>query len=127
MKPVLGKVEPQIYALMRIVVGLLFFCHGAQKILGLFGGMQGHTVPLFSKFGAAGLIEITAGIMLMLGIYAGYAAFIACGQMAVAYFTVHFPRGFWPIQNGGELAVLYCWVFLYIAAKGSGTWSVTRR
>jgi len=126
MKTVLGKLEPQVYALMRIVVGLLFFCHGGQKILGLFGGMNGHTAPMFSKFWAAGLIEIVVGIMLMLGIYAGIAAFIGAGQMAVAYFTVHFPRGFWPIQNGGELAVLYCWIFLYIAAKGSGVWSIKR-
>ena len=127
MQKVLSRCENQLYALMRIVAGLLFFCHGAQKLLGLFGGMGGKTVPILSKFGAAGLIELAVGVMLVLGIYVGWAAFIASGEMAVAYFTAHFPRGFWPIQNGGELSVLYCWLFLYISAKGSGIWSLTRR
>jgi putative oxidoreductase len=127
MHAILARYEAQLFALMRIIVGLLFACHGAQKLFGLLGGMRGsgNAASLFSMIGAAGLIEFVAGLMVALGIFAAYAAFIASGQMAVAYFMVHFPNGFWPIQNGGELAVLYCWVFLYISARGSGKWSLT--
>lgn len=83
-------------------------------------------VSLFSLMGVAGLIEFVGGLCIALGLLASYAAFVASGEMAVAYFTQHFPRGFWPIQNGGELAVLYCFVFLFIAARGAGRWSVSR-
>jgi putative oxidoreductase len=128
MQPVLGRFEAQILAIMRIVVGLLFACHGAQKILGILGGVRGGGhVSYFSLFGLAGIIELVGGLMIVLGIYAAYAAFIASGEMAVAYFMAHASRAFWPIQNGGELAVLYCFVFLFIAAKGSGAWSLTRK
>ncbi len=124
----LGKFEKLIYALMRIVFGGLFACHGAQKILGLLGGVGGSGEPaaLVSQIGLAGIIELVGGLMIALGFFAGYAAFLASGQMAIAYFVVHFPRGFWPIQNGGELAVVYCFAFLYIAAKGPGIWSVNK-
>ncbi len=127
MKPLLGRFEAQILAIMRIVVGLLFACHGAQKTLGLLGGVRGGTAPLFSLFGLAGIIELVGGLMIMLGIYAAYVAFIASGEMAVAYFMAHAPRGLWPIQNGGELAVIYCFIFLFIAAKGGGAWSLTSK
>ncbi len=124
----LGKFEKLIYALMRIVFGGLFACHGAQKILGLLGGVGGSGEPaaLVSQIGLAGIIELVGGLMIALGFFAGYAAFLASGQMAIAYFVVHFPLGFWPIQNGGELAVVYCFAFLYIAAKGPGIWSVNK-
>jgi len=124
----LGKFEKQIYAVTRIVFGGLFACHGAQKVLGLLGGAGGSGEPanLVSLIGLAGVIELVGGLMIAVGFFAGYAAFLASGQMAVAYFTVHLPRGFWPIQNGGELAVLYCFAFLYIAAKGSGIWSINK-
>jgi putative oxidoreductase len=127
MKPVLGRFEPQILAIMRIVVGLLFACHGAQKLLGILGGVRGGRVPLFSLFGLAGIIELVGGLMIVFGIYAAYAAFVASGEMAVAYFMAHAPRAFWPIQNGGELAVVYAFVFLFIAARGAGAWSLTRK
>jgi putative oxidoreductase len=110
-----------LYATMRVVAGFLFACHGAQKLLGVlggFGGTPGATAPLFSMMGLAGVIELGGGILIMLGLFTRIAAFIASGQMAVAYFMAHFPRGFWPIQNNGELAALYCFVFLYIAARG---------
>ncbi len=123
MERVLGRFAPQLYALMRIVVGLLFACHGAQKLFGLFGGPQ---MPLMSKFGLAGVIEFFGGLMIAIGFFTGSAAFIASGEMAYAYYTMHFPQGRVPIQNGGELAVLYCFVFLYIAAHGVGTWGVDR-
>lgn len=124
-----GSRIPHLYALMRIVVGLLFACHGAQKLFGVvggFGGQPGMSASLFSLLGVAGLIEFVGGLFIAFGFLASYAAFIASGEMAVAYFMQHFPRGFWPIQNGGELAVLYCFVFLFIAARGAGPWSVSR-
>jgi putative oxidoreductase len=111
------------YVLMRIVVGLSFAQHGVQKLFGLLGGKP---VPLASLSGVAGVIELVAGVLVAVGIFPRWAAFIASGEMAVAYFMRHSPRGFFPIQNAGELAVLYCFVFLYIAARGGGRWSVTR-
>lgn len=78
------------------------------------------TVPLFSLMGLAGCIECVGGLLIALGILTSFAAFVASGEMAFAYFTQHFPRGFWPIQNGGEIVVLYCFLFLYIAANGAG-------
>jgi putative oxidoreductase len=117
----LGKQSEWIYALMRVVVGLLFACHGAQKLFGVLGGEQKLSDPLPL---AAGIIEFLGGLMVAMGLHAAYAAFIASGTMAVAYFKVHAPRGFWPIENRGELAVVYCFVFLYIAARGSGILSL---
>jgi putative oxidoreductase len=122
MDAVLGKFSPQIYALLRIVAGLLFAQHGAQKLLGAFGGAPPE-LPAFIKF-IAGPIELVGGLLIAVGLFASFVAFVASGQMAVAYFMAHAPRGLVPIQNGGELAVLYCFVFLYIAARGSGIWSV---
>jgi putative oxidoreductase len=123
---VLGGYNAQTYALLRIVIGVLFFCHGGQKLFGWFGGVDGKggAVPLESLFGVAGSIELIAGVFITIGFYAAYAAFIGSGQMAVAYFTAHLPNGFWPLANGGELAVLYCFALLYIATKDSGIWSV---
>jgi putative oxidoreductase len=106
---------------MRIVVGLLFALHGAQKLFGVLGGTK---VPLVGLYGAAGVIEFFGGLLIALGLLGSWAAFVASGEMAAAYFMGHFPKGFWPIQNGGELALLYCFVFLYIATRGSGVWSV---
>jgi putative oxidoreductase len=123
MERILGRFAPQFYALMRIVVGLLFACHGAQKLLGVLGGQQ---VPLASQFGLAGVIELVGGVMIAVGFLAGFVALIASGEMAYAYFTVHAPRGPWPIQNGGELAAVYCFIFLYIASRGSGIWGMDK-
>jgi putative oxidoreductase len=120
----IGNFAPQAYAIMRIVVGLLFFCHGLQKIFGFFGGAGGAPVPLASLFGVAGVLELILGALITLGWLAGYAAFVASGEMAAAYFIGHFPHGFWPIENKGEEAVLYCFVFLYMATQGAGIWSI---
>jgi putative oxidoreductase len=123
----LGKYSPHLYAVMRMVIGLLFACHGAQKLFGVLGGVgdqPGMAAPLFSLMGLAGIIEFCGGLLIAVGWLTGYAAFIASGQMAVAYFMGHFPRGFWPLQNEGELAVLYCFIFLAIAAQGAGIWSI---
>jgi putative oxidoreductase len=111
------------YALMRLVAGGLFACHGAQKLFGLLGGKTMTGTP---KMLAAGIIELGGGALIALGLFTAVAAFIACGEMAVAYFTVHAKAGFWPIMNGGELAVLYCFVFLFIVWQGSGPFSLDR-
>jgi putative oxidoreductase len=121
MEGILGRFAPQIYAVLRVVSGLLFAVHGAQKLLGVLGGRQ---VPIMSQFGLAGVIELVGGLMIAAGIFASLAAFVASGEMAVAYFQAHAPKALWPVQNGGELAVLFCFVFLYVAARGNGTWSV---
>ena len=117
----LGPYAEVIYAVMRVVVGVLFACHGAQKLFGMFGGMGQPTNALITT---AGVIELVCGLLVAVGLLCGYAAFLASGQMAVAYFMAHASGGFWPIVNKGELAVVYCFVFLYIAAKGAGRCSV---
>jgi putative oxidoreductase len=108
------------YALLRIISGLMFATHGAQKVLGLFGG-QKVDAPLMI-FG--GWIELIGGLLIAFGLFTGIAAFICSGMMAVAYFMAHAPGGFWPVMNKGELAVLYCFVFLYIASRGGGRFSI---
>lgn len=122
MEGILGRYSPYFYAILRIVAGLLFAMHGSQKLLGWPGG--GDTVPLASMMGVAGIIELVGGILIALGFLASWAAFIASGEMAVAFFRAHFPEHWNPLVNQGELAVLYCFLFLYMAAHGSGIWSV---
>src|SRR5262245_9246365 len=117
----LGRLQPHLYALLRVAAGLAFALHGFQK---LFGAMGGRQMPLMSQMGLAGLIEGIGGPMIALGLFARPVAFVASGEMAWAYFQSHYPRGVWPVQNGGEPAVLYCFVFLYIAAMGSGKFSL---
>jgi putative oxidoreductase len=117
----LERFAQPIYAVLRIVTGLLFFCHGGQKAFGLFGGLGS---PPNGMILAAGWIEVVTGVLVAIGLFTGIAAFIASGEMAVAYFMVHAPNGFVPLQNHGEPAVVYCFLFLYIAAVGSGIWSV---
>jgi putative oxidoreductase len=113
--------EPQAYALLRIVAGLLFLWHGTQKLFAFPTAPP--PVPPFVIY-TAGPIELIGGLLVMIGLFAGWAAFLCSGLMAAAYWMVHGPQALFPIQNGGELAVLYCFVFLYIAARGSGIWSV---
>jgi putative oxidoreductase len=126
MNPLLGRVHSHVFALFRIVIGLLFACHGGQKLLGFPPGGHGRP-PLASLFGIGGIIELVCGLLVAVGLLGSVAAFIASGEMAVAYFMAHAPHGFWPIENKGELAVVYCFVFLYIAAHGSGDWSIDSR
>jgi putative oxidoreductase len=117
-----ASVAPYLYAILRIVVGIMFAMHGSQK---LFGFPTGTPVPPASLMGLAGIIELVAGCLIAVGFLTGYAAFLASGQMAVAYFMQHAGQGgFWPIMNRGELAVVYCFLFLYMAARGSGPWSI---
>lgn len=122
MEKLLGPYRPYIYALLRMAAGLLFFLHGLPKLFGGFG--RPAPVELMSQMGLAGIIEVIGGAMIALGLFTSPVAFLASGQMAVAYFQAHAPRGLWPIMNGGELAALFCFVFLYFAAAGSGKWSI---
>lgn len=117
----LARLSEPIYAIFRIVFGALFAVHGAQKVLGVLGGQA---MPVGSMPWIAGMIELVGGLMIAIGLLAGLAAFIASGEMAAAYFMAHAPRGPWPHANGGELAVLFCFAFLYIAARGAGMLSV---
>ncbi len=118
----LGKFSAEIYALLRIVAGFMFLMHGTQKLFGWPG--QGDTVELISLMGLAGIVEFVGGILIMIGLFASIAAFIASGQMAVAFFMAHSPEHWNPLLNNGELSVLYCFLFLYIAARGAGKWSI---
>ncbi len=122
MQHTLGRYAPQLYAVLRIIAGLMFAMHGTQKLFGWPGDKDPATVPLMIT---AGVIEIVAGVLIAIGLLASWMAFIASGEMAVAYFKAHaHPIFSWPILNDGELAVLYCFLFLFIAAYGSGIWSV---
>ncbi|HEX2223910.1 MAG TPA: DoxX family protein [Thermoanaerobaculia bacterium] len=121
MTGLLGRHADRVYAIFRIVAVFLFMFHGMQKLFGAFGGQK---AELASLMGLAGLIEFGCGLLVMIGLFASWAAFIASGTMAAAYFMAHASRGLWPIENQGELAVLYCFAFLYIAARGAGPWSV---
>jgi len=106
-------------SLLRIVAGLLFVCTGAMKLLGWFGGMPAG-YPLTPLLVVAGIIELVGGALLILGLFTRPVAFIASGEMAFAYFIGHAPHGFWPIQNHGEPAVLFCFIYLQLAANGGG-------
>jgi putative oxidoreductase len=122
MRKYLGDYSGYIYAALRIVAGLMFAMHGSQKLFGMPGNKP--PVALTSLMGAAGIIELVCGLMVAFGLLTSYAAFVASGEMAVAYFMAHFPRHPLPIINQGEPAVLYCFVFLYIAFRGAGLLSV---
>jgi len=114
------RYAPTTYALMRIVFGFLWFFHGIAKF-GAFGGQ----IPAFGTLVfTAGVLETVLGVLIMIGLFTRPAAFLASGQMAVAYWLRHNPQGLWPINNGGELAALYCFGFLYIATRGAGILSV---
>lgn len=117
----LQKYESQLYALLRIVAGFLFLWHGSQKLFGFpppGGPMAAHIVAI------AGPIEFFGGLLILFGLFTRWAAFIAAGEMAYAYWTAHAPRGWLPMVNHGELAMLYCFLFLFIAAAGPGRWSL---
>ncbi len=122
MQKSLQRMSPYVYGLLRIVAGLAFAQHGAQKLFGALGAKQ--AAELTSQMGLAGIIEFVGGLMIAIGLFTSPVAFLASGQMAWAYFQAHAPRNFWPIQNGGELAVLYCFIFLYFCTVGSGKLSV---
>jgi putative oxidoreductase len=117
-----AKVSPFLLSILRIVVAIMFLQHGGQKLIDYPPG--GHKVELLSLMGLSGVLEFVGGALLLLGFLTRPVAFILSGEMAVAYFKVHAPAGFWPVVNHGELAVAYCFVFLYMAAAGAGPLSV---
>lgn len=116
-----GRPADAAFAATRAVVAVLYACHGFQKLFGVLGG---HAVPRASLLFAAGVIEIAAGSLIAAGLFTRLAAFVASGEMAAAYFLRHAPHGFWPIVNKGEMAVAFCFVFLFVAARGGGRYSL---
>jgi putative oxidoreductase len=121
MKRLLASHREGIYTLLRVVAGLMFATHGTQKLFGAFGGVP---VQAGSLAGIAGIIELATGPLIAFGLLTRLLAFLASGEMAVAFFVAHAPKGPWPIENGGELAVIYAFVFLYVAARGAGAFSL---
>jgi putative oxidoreductase len=120
----LSRFSSPFYALLRIIAGLMFSMHGMQKLFAWPPSEGGAPVPIGSLPGVAGLLELVLGLLIAIGLLTWIAAFLASGEMAVAYWMVHAKGGLWPIVNHGELAALYCFLFLYIAAAGAGIWSI---
>jgi putative oxidoreductase len=120
----LERYSPQVLSILRIMAGLLILQFGCAKTLGIPAVPMFAGVKLASLYGVAGLLELIGGILLVLGLFTRPVAFILSGEMAVAYFIGHFPKGFIPLLNGGNEAVIYCFVFLYLAFAGGGPWSV---
>jgi putative oxidoreductase len=126
----LAALAPLTHVVLRAGSGLLFMEHGMQKLLGLlggFGGTPGATAPLMTQMGLAGVLELFGGLLLVLGLFTRPVAAILCLEMLVAYVQAHLPQGGWPIENGGELALLYAIVFAYLAAHGGGPLSLDRQ
>ena len=115
---------PRLLSLLRIFAAFLFICHGTQKLFGLPGAGQPAPFHLFTLFGTAGVLETFGGLLLFVGLFTRPVAFLLSGEMAVAYFLMHAKGGFFPIQNHGELPVLFCFLWLYLSAVGGGAWSV---
>lgn len=123
METVLNALSPRVLSVVRIVSAFLFMQHGAQKLLG-FPVAQRYPFDLFSLSGVAGVLELVGGALLLVGLFTRSVAFLLSGLMAFAYFMAHAPRGFWPLANGGELAIMYCFVFFYLFFAGGGSWGV---
>ena len=116
-----------LLSLLRIVTGALFMQHGVQKLFGLLLAPDrpwNGPPPMFSQFWFAGVLEVFGGALIVLGLFTRPVAFLLAGEMAIAYFQAHAPRSFWPILNGGEPAVLFCFIFLFLFAAGAGPWSL---
>jgi len=124
MERFLEKHQNTLYAILRGAAGFLFACHGAQKLFGLFGGIPGAPPAIVWT---AGSIELVGGLLIAFGLFTRWAAFVCSGQMAVAYFAAHQGQALFPIENQGELAALYAWLFLFIAARGAGPLSLDAR
>jgi len=113
---------PKILGIFRILAGVMFACYGAQKLFGVFGGIPPGVSPWLKW--SAGLIELIGGALIATGLFTRITSFLCSGQMAIAYFTGHAPNGFWPAANGGGPAIMYCWLFLYLAAQGPGAFAL---
>jgi len=121
-----STIEPYLRSLLRIVAAFTFSLHGWQKFFGLFGGIGGGRAPLTSMLGVAGILETFGGALILLGLCTRPVAFLLSGEMAIGYFRTHAPRSFWPLINGGEITVLYCFLFLWLSAAGPGPWSIDK-
>lgn len=119
-----SRYAPHLLGIARIVAGLLFLFHGLVKVLGFPSGAQPGQQELMTLFGIGGLIELVTGTLIMIGLFTRPAAFIASGQMAVAYWMYHASSGPYPVMNGGDAAILYCFFFLYLVAAGPGAFSI---
>jgi putative oxidoreductase len=126
MRPFLKSWSPYLLSVLRIVSAFLFVEHGSAKLLGVPHQDMFDNLQILSMAGFSGMLELVGGLLLLVGLFTRFAAFILSGEMAVAYFMVHAPNGFFPLINKGELAVLYCFVFLYLVAAGGGPWSLDR-
>ncbi|HEV7890461.1 MAG TPA: DoxX family protein [Pyrinomonadaceae bacterium] len=115
---------PRLQSVLRIITGFLLMAHGAQKLFGFLAPPGMPAATMGSLMWVAGVLEFFGGLLILIGLFTRPVAFILSGMMAVAYFMAHAPGGFWPLENKGELAVLYCFVFLFFAAAGAGVWSV---
>ncbi len=122
--PIPALWAPRLLSLLRIMAAFLFMAHGAQKLLAWPINEPREPATMLSLMWVAGILELVGGGMLLLGLFTRPVAFLLSGQMAVAYFMAHAPRGFWPLLNGGEVAVIFCFLLLYLAAAGGGPWSV---
>src|SRR6185436_21131640 len=120
----LASWAPYLLSVLRIVAALLFLEHGTQKLFGYPPGQPFTGFPNFSMLGIAGMLEVAGGFLLLIGLFTRVTAFIVCGEMAVAYFRAHLPRGTFPINNMGEITVALCFIFLYLVAAGPGPWSL---
>ncbi len=121
-----GSFSPRLLSVLRIVAAFMFMLAGTMKLFAFPAGIfpNGGTVRLMSELGLAGILEAFGGALLLLGLFTRPVAFLLSGEMAVAYFQAHFPHGYWPITNGGQPAVLYCFIWLYFSAIGGGLWSL---
>lgn len=122
----LDRFSPYLLSILRIVAGLLFFLHGPQKLIG-FPPSPRPSPELFSMLGAAATLEVIGGALLIIGLFTRPVAFVMSGLMAFAYFIAHAPRSFWPTSNGGDAAILFCFLFLYLVFAGPGPWSLDAR
>ena len=118
--------SPRMLSVLRIISAFLFTQHGVSKLFGLLSPAQAATPPLFSLIGLAGVLEFFGGLLLLFGLFTRPVAFVLSGQMAVAYFMAHAPKGFWPILNHGDLAAQWSFLFLYLSVAGGGAWSLDR-
>jgi len=121
----LSAYAPAVLSLLRIVSGLLFMAHGTQKFLSFPAGPMAGSGPALASLGAyAGIVELACGLLIAIGLFTRPAAFLASGTMAVAYWYAHAPQNFYPVNNGGDAAILYCFIFLYLVFAGPGPWSL---
>jgi putative oxidoreductase len=119
----LERWSPRLLSVLRIVAAMMFLLHGSMKLFNFPPSEMTRDIQILSLAGVGGLLEFFGGVLLLFGLFTRPVAFILSGEMAVAYFKAHFPQGFWPVMNRGELAVLYCFLFLYLVAAGGGVWS----